>query len=68
MAGFCDHDDEPLSSIDSPEFLVQQKIFGRSRYGTVELQELVGVCHADLGAANMVVYLVVKNSEIPKRN
>jgi len=57
-----------LSSIDSPEFLVRQKNVGRSRYGTVELEELVGVCHADLGGMSVVVSIIVKNSEIPEGN
>jgi len=57
-----------LSSIDSPQFLVQQKNIGCSRYGTVELEELVGVCHAGLGGMSVVVSTIVKNSEIPEGN
>jgi hypothetical protein len=57
-----------LSSIDSPEFLVQQKNIGHSRYGTVELEELVGLCHANLEGMSVVVSTIVNNSEIPERN
>lgn len=57
-----------MTSIDSPEFLVKQKNIGLSRYGTVELEELVGVRHADLGGMSVVVSTIVKNSEIPETN
>jgi len=63
-----DQGDEPLGSIDSPEFLLQQKSIGRSRYGTVELEELMGVDHADLGVMSVVVSTIVKNSEIREGN
>jgi hypothetical protein len=54
-----------VSSIDSPEFLVQQQYIGRPI--TVVLEEFVGVCHSDIGL-NVVVSLVVKYSENPKGN
>jgi len=57
-----------LSSIDSPEFLVQQKNIGRSRYSIVELEEFVGLCHADLGGMSVIVSTIAKNSEIPEGN
>jgi len=57
-----------LSSLDSSEFLVQQKNIGRSRYGTLELEEPVGICHADLEGMSGVVSTIVKNPEIPEGN